>query len=135
VIALVHYIFRKQFLALSFDHEVSPKSGFSVKWWDFLFYSLFGLAVTSFVEIGGVLLVFSYLIVPAVCANFLANRLKSMLLIGWIVATVSSAGGLYSSYKFDLPTGAAIVCVFGAILILCGIIARLKRLKSSPLTS
>ena len=38
-----------------------------MRWWDFLFYALFGLVVTSFVRIAGVLLVFSYLIVPAVC--------------------------------------------------------------------
>src|SRR5258705_892142 len=86
VIAVVHFIFRKQFLALSFEPERAAREGLAVRWWDFLFYALFGLVVTSFVQIGGVLLVFSYLIVPAVGANFLANRLSVMLLIGWIVS-------------------------------------------------
>jgi ABC-type Mn2+/Zn2+ transport system permease subunit len=79
---------------------------------------LFGLVVTSFVQIGGVLLVFSYLIVPAVCANFLARRLAPLLAIGWSVATASSVVGLYAAYRFDFPTGAAIVCVLGVALVL-----------------
>jgi zinc/manganese transport system permease protein len=116
-IAIVHFIFRKQFLGISFSHEKVGNATWSVRWWDFLFYALFGWVVTSFVQIGGVLLVFSFLIVPAVCANFLATRLRWMLLIGWIVATVASIIGLYASYKLDLPTGAAIVCALGAVLL------------------
>ena len=46
-----------------------------MRWWDFLFYAAFGLVVTSFVRIAGVLLVFSYLIVPAVCGINLAGSL------------------------------------------------------------
>jgi ABC-type Mn2+/Zn2+ transport system permease subunit len=70
------------------------------------------------VQIGGVLLVFSYLIVPAVCANFLVDSLGAKLLVGWLTATVASIAGLYASYALDLPTGAAIVCTLGAALIL-----------------
>jgi len=126
VIGIVHFIFRKKFLAISFDHEAAGNSGMQVKWWDFLFYALFGLVVTSFVQIGGVLLVFSYLIIPAVCANYLATRVPMLLLIGWLVATLSSVIGLYIAYERDYPTGAAIVCVLGAALILAAIMAKFK---------
>ncbi|HEY6166527.1 MAG TPA: iron chelate uptake ABC transporter family permease subunit [Verrucomicrobiae bacterium] len=126
VIGVVHWIFRRKFLALSFEPERAEREGLAVRWWDFLFYSLFGLVVTSFLQIGGVLLVFSYLIVPAVCANFLAQRLGSLLLVGWLVATVASVVGLFASYEADLPTGAAIVCSLGATLIIVGLIARLR---------
>jgi zinc/manganese transport system permease protein len=117
-IAAVHAIFRRKFLTISFAPEQAAAAGYSIRWWDFLFYALFGWVVTSFVQIGGVLLVFSYLIVPAVCANFLADSLGAKLLIGWIAATVASVAGLYASYALDLPTGAAIVCALGAALIL-----------------
>jgi zinc/manganese transport system permease protein len=123
-IAIVHFIFRKQFLALSFEPERAAREGMAVRWWDFLFYALFGLVVTSFVQIGGVLLVFSYLIVPAVCANFLARRLPIMMAIGWGVAILSSTAGLFASYQLDLPTGAAVVCVLGLALVLTAIAAR-----------
>jgi zinc/manganese transport system permease protein len=126
VIGAIHFIFRKKFLAISFDAEAAAASGMRVKWWDFLFYALFGLVVTSFVQIGGVLLVFSYLIVPAVCANYLAMRVSALLAIGWVTATLSSMIGLYAAYRMDLPTGAAIVCVLGAALILAALIAKFK---------
>jgi zinc/manganese transport system permease protein len=118
VIGVLHFVFRKQFHAISFQPEEAARAGLSIRWWDFLFYALFGWVVTSFVQIGGVLMVFSYLIVPAVCANFLANRMRMMLLVGWLIATAASIAGLYTSYKFDLPTGAAIVCALGLCLVL-----------------
>ena len=82
--------------------------------------------VTSFVQIGGVLLTFSYLIVPAVCANLLGRRLGVMMVIGWLIATLSGVGGLFLSYKFDLPTGVAIVCVLGAALLTTGVAAKFR---------
>jgi len=118
VIGIIHFIFRKRFLMISFEPERAAAAGVSVRAWDFLFYVLFGFVVTSFVHIGGVLMIFSYLIVPAVCANVLAQSLKAKLLLGWITATLSSIAGLYLSYKHDLPTGASIVCALGAALLL-----------------
>jgi zinc/manganese transport system permease protein len=97
--------------------------------WVFLFYILFGFVVTSFVHIGGVLMIFSYLIVPAVCANLLAQSLSVKLLIGWLTATLASIVGLYISYKHDLPTGASIVCALGAALLLVAAGARAVRRK------
>lgn len=127
VIGLVHFIFRKQFIKLSFDHEHAAAGGLSVHFWDFLFYALFGLIVTSFVQVGGVLMVFSYLIVPAACATFLANSLPVRLAIGWLVATLASVAGLYGSFKLDVPTGAAVVCALGIALLVIGLASRLRR--------
>lgn len=116
-IGLVHWFQRKEFLAISFDPDGAVAQGLAIRWWDFAFYAMFGWVVTSFVQIGGVLLVFSFLIVPAVCANFLADSLKARLLIGWATATGASVAGLYASYVLDLPTGAAIVCALGLALL------------------
>ena len=125
-IGVVHFIFRRKFFAISFEPEKAEASGMRVRWWDFLFYAMFGWVVTSFVQIGGVLLVFSFLIVPAVCANFLADALGMRLLIGWLTATLASVAGLWLSYSLDLPTGAAIVCMLGVALILTMITARIR---------
>jgi hypothetical protein len=85
------------------------------------------LVVTSFVRIAGVLLVFTYLIVPAVCGINLAQRIGNRLLIGWIVALIGGVAGLFLSYWWDLPSGAAIVCTFGALLILISFIGLWRR--------
>jgi zinc/manganese transport system permease protein len=130
-IAAVHAVFRRQFLALSFKAEEAERMGVSVRRWDFFFYALFGLVVTSFVHIGGVLLTFSYLIVPAVCANLLAQRLGVMLLVGWLLATVCSLTGIVVSYKLDLPTGAAVVCVLGVALLVVLLASRTRPRKAA----
>src|SRR5213595_101589 len=116
-VGIFHFILRKNFLLVSFDRDGAYQKGLRVRWWDFLFYVVFGLVVTSFVRIAGVLLVFSYLIVPAVCGINLANRIGYRLLIGWVIALIGGVAGLFLSYWWDLPSGAAIVCTFGALLI------------------
>ena len=126
-IGIVHFIFRKKFMMISFESARAEREGLSIRGWDFLFYALFGLVVTSFVQIGGVLLIFTYLIVPAVCANFLFDKLSSRLIAGWITATLGSMLGLYLSYVLDLPTGAAIVCVLGVLLVIAGVVSIFRR--------
>jgi zinc/manganese transport system permease protein len=124
-IGLVHYIFRRQFLAISEDHDAAERGGLSVRWWDFLFYLMFGFVVTSFVHIGGVLLTFSYLIVPAVCGSYLAHALCARLLIGWAVATAASLASLCVTPLLDLPVGATVVCALGLLLLATVMLAHL----------
>ncbi len=128
-IGIAHYVFRRRFMAISMNHEAAARSGLSVVWWDFLFYVLFGFAVTSFVHIGGVLLTFSYLIVPAVCGNYLAGSWRGRLVIGWVTATVASLVSLCLTPLLDLPIGATTVCVLGLALLLAALAARLWRFK------
>jgi zinc/manganese transport system permease protein len=90
--------------------------------WEFVFYATFGIVVTSSVAIAGVLLVFSFLIIPAAIGVMFADSLSRQLAIGWISGTLVSAAGLAASFVFDLPTGAAMVCVFGASLALAGVL-------------
>ena len=130
-IGAVHFLFRKKFLALSFEHAQGTVAGFPARCWDFLFYALFGLVVTSFVHIGGVLLVFSYLIVPAVCANYLADTLRARMIIGWVTATLASVASLLVTAKVDLPIGAAVVCGLGLVLLLTIVAARFLRRKTA----
>ena len=116
-IGVFHYIFRRRFLLISTDPEQAEAKGISIRFWDFLFYASFGFVVTSSVAIAGVLLVFCYLIVPSVGAMLFADRVGRRLAIGWTMGTLVSALGVYFSVLLDLPTGATIVCTFGAVLV------------------
>lgn len=126
-VGAVHYIWRRRFLLVSFDRDRAYEAGLRVRWWDFWFYALFGLVVTIFVRVAGVLLVFSYLIVPAVCAITLARRIANRLLIGWAVSLAGGVAGLYFSFWGDFPSGAAIVCTFGALLLMVSVLALARR--------
>ena len=119
--------FHKRFVLISSDPDRAFAEGVNVRLWDFLFYAAFALVVVSFVRLGGVLLTFSYLIVPAVCGTILAREWMNRLAIGWIVAAIASVVGLWASYKMDLPTGAAIVVASGLLLAIVGGISAARR--------
>lgn len=122
-VGVLHFLLRRKFHLISFDLEEAERQGMSVRLWDFLFYASFGLVVTSFVRIAGVYLVFSYLIVPAVCGALLSSRTGMRLAIGWGVALVAGVSGLLLSTQWesmDLPTGPTIVCIFGLLLVVSG---------------
>jgi zinc/manganese transport system permease protein len=118
LVGIFHYVFRKRFLAISVDANAAAESGVKVKFWDFLFYTSFGFVVTSSVTIAGVLLVFSYLIVPSVAAMLFSRNIGTRLAIGWTMGAVVSAAGILASFQLDLPTGATIVCTFGVALVI-----------------
>ena len=125
-LAAFYAAFHKRFALISSDPASAFAQGMKVRLWDFLFYAAFSLVVVSFVRVAGVLLTFAYLIVPAVCGVMLATRWMSRLAIGWGVAVTASLVGLVSSYWLDLPTGAAIVCACGLLLVLASVVATLR---------
>jgi zinc/manganese transport system permease protein len=118
-VGVLHFLLRRRFLLISMNPEQARQEGLWVHFWDFVFYMTFGLIVTSSVRIAGVLLVFSYLMVPAVCAMLFARSVTRRLLIGWGLGFVASVLGLYASAKWDFPTGASVVAMFGIILVIC----------------
>ena len=126
-LAAFYAAFHGRFALISGDPEAAFDSGMRVRLWDFLFYAAFALVVVSFVRVAGVLLTFAYLIVPAVCGVTLATKWMPRMLIGWVVAAMASLLGLGASYWLDLPTGAAIVCACGLLLVLVNVLAATRR--------
>lgn len=127
LIGSVHWGGRHRFLTISRNPEEAFRKGWNIRAWDFLFYATFGFVVTSSVEMAGVLLVFSFLVVPAVCAVRVVRRLQARLVVGWVVGILASVVGILFSYFYDLPTGATVVCTFGPALIFSFIIKLINR--------
>jgi len=103
--------------AISADPAAARASGLNLARWDFLFYGALGTVVTSSVQIAGVLLVFTLLVVPTVMAarrgyGHGVRHLGFVLVIGVLGVVLGAA----VSWWLDVPTGAAIVCVFGLLL-------------------
>lgn len=124
VVAFFHYYFRGNISLVSVDPERARKTGVSVLLWDLLFYLSLAWIVTSSVQTAGVLLIFSFLIVPAVCGLLLSRSFRASLLLGWIVGVGVSLSGSALSYILDLPTGATIICLFGVTLLVIATLIR-----------
>ena len=128
VVGLLHWGCRRPFLLISMDPATAYREGWRVRLWDFLFYASFGVVVTSSVRVAGVLLVFSYLIVPALAGIAFGGPIATRLWVGWGFGAAVSVGGLFASAVLDLPTGAAVACAFGvAILAWSGVTRLLGR--------
>jgi zinc/manganese transport system permease protein len=130
-VGLVHWLCRKPFVLISTQPETAFQQGWQVRRWDLLFYATFGLVVASSVRIGGVLLVFSYLIVPSLAGIALGGGIGSRLVIGWVFGGAVSVLGVTASAAFDLPTGATVVCAFGVALALLWGVAPAARYRAA----
>src|SRR4051794_22048677 len=121
-IALMHIIFFRRFFALteSFESGINHLVGiFNI--WNFLFYISIGLAIVFAVKINGVIPVFSYLIIPAVCAIMVTKNKAAVLIIALLISVLGGFLGLNFSFKYDFPAGPSIVLVLGGIFILAAI--------------
>jgi zinc/manganese transport system permease protein len=124
VIGLFHWLCRRPFLLISTNPDKAYEEGWRVRGWDFLFYASFGVVVTSSVRIAGVLLVFSYLIVPTLAANLLGGSVGKRLAVAWGFGTFVSIVAMVASAILDFPTGATVVCAFGLILLVLAVVTR-----------
>jgi len=122
-VGLFHWFYRAKFINLTFE---KGKKLSSPKLWDFLFYTLFAIVVTSSVKICGVLLVFIFLVVPSVFAAITTDKIGLRLIYGWIFGFLGSAMGILCSFWLDTPTGATIVCAFGVLLLIVAVVRKLR---------
>jgi zinc/manganese transport system permease protein len=122
LVGALHIIFRHRFLQISFAPEQAYAEGRWIRGWDFLFYVTFAFVITSSVAIAGVLLVFTFLVIPAVIATLFATRIGVRLAIGWAVGIAACLIGMVASYRFDMPSGPAVVASLGVALVLAALL-------------
>jgi zinc/manganese transport system permease protein len=87
-------------------------SGFAKRMGRFGFYAVFAVAVTASVQLVGVYLVFSSLIVPGLALKLAGSGKR---LAAYAIGVIGYALGLALSAVFDLPSGAIVVCTLAAI--------------------
>jgi zinc/manganese transport system permease protein len=114
-IGALHWAFRRHLLAAA-NEAANERTAV----WDLVFYLSFGLVVTSSVSVAGVLLVFCFLIVPALVGSLFSSATWAALIIGWVAGAFASACGIFGSFLLDAPTGAVTVLAFAAVLVIAG---------------
>ncbi len=116
VLGVLLWAWRRPLLRISTDPEGARREGLSLRRWDMVFYAVLGFVVTSSVQIAGVLLVFTLLVVPTVMGVRLFAGMRAQFVYSLGVGVAAILLGAAASYVLDLPTGAAIVCAFGVLL-------------------
>ncbi|MBN2007970.1 metal ABC transporter permease [candidate division KSB1 bacterium] len=123
LIGLLHFIYRRKFLALTDDYSKTQPIKHAMLW-DFLFYASFGIAVVHSVSVGGILTIFAFLILPASISALFMKSWQSRIFLGWGLGTIVTVCGLYLSWNLDVPSAPTIILVLGVCLLLSLIVKK-----------
>ena len=135
-IGAVHVLLRKQFFEITNDPEGAHAHGRRLFLWDFLFYATFGLMVTLSVQMAGVLLVFGFLVIPAVAGLMASSRPGVAMAIGWVFGVVGSVLGLLASVNWDLPAAPSILVTLSVLLVVfSGALALVRKMGPGARTA
>jgi len=107
VVGGIFLTFAKEFLFTSFDSEMAQTVGVRTKLWEVLFNVSLGLVIAMAIRLGGMMLVFSLLVLPGYAALLARSRVRHAFTWSIVMAVVTGAIGLYLSFIWDLPTSAA----------------------------
>jgi zinc/manganese transport system permease protein len=129
VIGGIHVLFKDKFYRVSTDPEGARNEGMNIFFWDLLFYATFAVVITTSVEVAGVLLVFTFLVTPAIMAMLTTADFSKQLIFGWVTGTIVSLVGLGLSYALDFPSGPAVVVTYAVALVLWGAVLNIREEK------
>lgn len=117
-VLLIHLAFYKEFLFVSFDRETARTLGYKVGGWNMLLYLTLGVVIAVAMQFAGVMLVFNFLVLPAVTGLLIARSMRGAFALSVISALVAAAVGFALSVPYDLPTGPTIIAVSGVVALL-----------------
>jgi ABC-type Mn2+/Zn2+ transport system permease subunit len=126
-VLLVHLVFYKEFLFVSFDRETARTLGFGVTAWNAFLYFTLGLVIAFSMQFAGVMLVFNFLVLPAVTGLLLARSMAGIFAIAIASAILAALVGFTLSVPFDLPSGPTIIAASGVIAALAWLARRVLR--------
>lgn len=123
-LGLIGFYF-KELLFLGVDEEAARAAGLPAVRLRFLLLTLLAVTIVAAVRLVGIILVSAFLVIPAATGQALARSLRGMLVVAVISALISVVAGLWFSWTWNLPSGAAIVLV--SALLFFGALTRVRR--------
>lgn len=118
------FFFQKEILFTSFDRETARTLGYRVGAWDLSFYLVLGFVISISMQFAGVLLVFNFLVLPAVTGLLVARSMAGTFLFSVVSAVLAAAVGFALSIPFDLPTGPTMIAVSAALVVIAWVVRR-----------
>ncbi len=118
LILILTRLFYKELEFYTFDPTGAQACGLPVKIIYFGLICAITLTIVASMQTVGVLLVSALLVGPALTAYLLVKELWQMMFLGAVLGMATSTLGIYLSYYWDLPSGAAIaLTIFSAFLL------------------
>lgn len=124
---------KKEFYFITFNESLARTSGIPVTPLNYFFMILVALSIDVSITAIGAILVFAMLVIPAAAAFQWTYEMNRMLIISPIFGILSTVGGLYVSFIYNLPSGATIVLLSTGIFAISFIISPKRRLIKNEL--
>lgn len=115
MVCVAIFLFRREFLLVSFDREMALTLGKRVVAWDMLLYLLIGCAISISVLSSGPLVSFGFLVLPALTAYQFAHTMAQFSLLASVIGLGSAWIGFGLAYRLDLPLGPVNVALLGLV--------------------
>jgi zinc transport system permease protein len=131
LVVVLGLVFYNQFLAVCFDEEFARVRGMRVEFYYLLLLGLTALTVVLLVTVVGIVLVIALLTLPVAVAGYFARRLWQMMALAALFSMLFTTAGLAISYQPDLPAGATVIVLAGAVYLVVVLGARLLRRRSN----
>lgn len=131
LILTVLAIFHRGIVAVSFDREYAQTLGYRAGLIDVVLYVATALAVVVSVSTVGNILVLALLVGPPATARLLTRRISAMMALSAMLGTLAALVGLWVSWSWSVPTGAALVLAITAEFILVWIFQSLHAVRTS----
>ncbi len=114
-VVLVIFLFRKEFLLVSFDREMAITLKKNVVFWDALLFLMIGLAISMAVLSVGPLVAFGFLLIPPLIAHLFARNMRQFALIASAIGGSNALIGFYIAYRLNFPVGPTDVALLGIL--------------------
>ena len=106
-------------VSVAFDREFARSQGLPVQALEYVLMMFIALTIVACLRMVGIVLVISLLTIPQMTANLFTQRFRSIILLSILIGFASCLGGLYASFRWDVPSGACIIFVSIVIYAVC----------------
>jgi zinc transport system permease protein len=111
IVGLIHALFGKEFVFVTFDPEMARTLGLPTRRWSLLLFLTFAVAISASTRAIGALPVFAFMVIPPAAGLLVGGRMWSVFAVSITVAVLSAVIGYWASFRWSLPTGASMVVV------------------------
>lgn len=122
VTVIIFSVFFDQIFCVTFDEPFAKAAGVRVSAYNMLLAALTAVTIVVGMRIMGALLISSLIIFPAVISMKVCKKYRSVVILSAVVSVFCFVIGLIFSIKFEAPTGASVVCVNIAVLLLFSLV-------------
>jgi ABC-type Mn2+/Zn2+ transport systems, permease components len=127
LVILISALFFRQFKAVSFDGENATLHGVKSELIYILMLSVIALTVVVLMKVVGLILVIAFMSLPAATAAIFQRKVGGIIILSIILSFIFSISGLFVSYTWNLPTGAVITLISGAVYAVALLCSKLSR--------